>query len=205
MLISADATDLELFLLSRDGDEDAFVALYRRRYQAVFRFVAQLTGDESVAEDVTQEVFVLLARGAIDFDPARGALQALLYGVARNLVRRRQGRERGHVPIDADDGTGMVPEALVDRTDVLGELARSQTVAMVRQAVGSLPAHYREVVILCDLHEQSYEEAAAALGCAVGTVRSRLHRARGLLLDKLQSGEAPARLGVPHASGGILV
>jgi RNA polymerase sigma-70 factor (ECF subfamily) len=50
----------------------------------------------------------------------------------------------------------------------------------------ALPAHYREVVVLCELHEMSYAEAATTLGCAVGTVRSRLHRARGLLVERLR-------------------
>lgn len=205
MPIPGDVTDQELYRLSRDGNEEAFVALYRRRYHAVYRFAAQMTGDEALAEDVTQEVFVLLARGALEFDPARGTLRALLYGVARNLVRRRSERNRGHVPLEPEDDNGVTPDALVDRSDVLLDLTRSQTVERVRQAVASLPAHYREVVVLCDLHEQTYEEASAAIGCAVGTVRSRLHRARGMLLEKLQVPETTTRLGIPHTSGGILV
>ena len=71
--------------------------------------------------------------------------------------------------------------------DTLGDLTRGETIDSVRQAVLALPANFREVVVLCDLHEMSYVEAAAALGCAVGTVRSRLHRARGMLLEKLKA------------------
>src|SRR5438128_9593211 len=71
--------------------------------------------------------------------------------------------------------------------DTLGDLTRNETIEPVRQAVLALPTSFREVVVLCDLHETSYADAAAALGCAVGTVRSRLHRARGMLLEKLKS------------------
>ena len=66
------------------------------------------------------------------------------------------------------------------------EFASRETIGRVRQAVGTLPENYREVVVLCELEEMSYEEAAAALGCPVGTVRSRLHRARTMLLEKLR-------------------
>ena len=68
---------------------------------------------------------------------------------------------------------------------------RNETIGRVRQAVLSLPANYREVVVLCDLQEMSYEEAAAALRCAIGTVRSRLHRGRSLLMEKLREFRKP--------------
>ena len=66
------------------------------------------------------------------------------------------------------------------------EFAAIENVTRVRQAIGTLPENYREVVVLCELQEMSYEEAAAALDCPVGTVRSRLHRARAILLEKLR-------------------
>ena len=72
----------------------------------------------------------------------------------------------------------------------LSDLLRSEMIESVRQAVLALPSHYREVVVLCDLHEMSYLEAAAALSCAVGTVRSRLHRARSLLIERLRATDA---------------
>jgi RNA polymerase sigma-70 factor (ECF subfamily) len=71
----------------------------------------------------------------------------------------------------------------------LDDLARAETVELVRKAVLSLPAKYREVVVLCELQDVSYVEAAEILGCAIGTVRSRLHRARALLLAKLGPAE----------------
>ena len=73
------------------------------------------------------------------------------------------------------------------REDTLGDLTRGEMIESVRQAVLALPSNFREVVVLCDLHEMSYVDAAAVLGCALGTVRSRLHRARGMLLEKLKA------------------
>jgi RNA polymerase sigma-70 factor (ECF subfamily) len=69
--------------------------------------------------------------------------------------------------------------------DPLGELTRSERVEMLRRAVIALPVRYREVVVLCDLEELTYAEAADALGCAIGTVRSRLHRARTMLAARM--------------------
>ena len=82
----------------------------------------------------------------------------------------------------------------------LGDLTRKETIEEVRRAVLSLPGHYREVVVLCDLHEMDYAEASSVLSCSVGTVRSRLHRARRLLLDKLKSRSAnsPAEVTLQH-------
>jgi RNA polymerase sigma-70 factor (ECF subfamily) len=77
-------------------------------------------------------------------------------------------------------------ENFVSDVDPLRDLTRDETIKAVQQAVLALPQHYREVVVLCDLHELSYAETAEIVGCAVGTVRSRLHRARGLLIEKLE-------------------
>jgi RNA polymerase sigma-70 factor (ECF subfamily) len=70
----------------------------------------------------------------------------------------------------------------------LEELTRNEMIDALRNSILALPAHYREVVVLCDLHEMSYIDAAKVVGCAVGTVRSRLHRARALLIEKMRAG-----------------
>jgi RNA polymerase sigma-70 factor (ECF subfamily) len=88
---------------------------------------------------------------------------------------------------DGDERDENLNGQLLAQDDPLDELARNETIATVRQAVLALPSHYREVVVLCDLHEMSYAEAAEVLRCAVGTVRSRLHRARALLIQKLRA------------------
>jgi RNA polymerase sigma-70 factor (ECF subfamily) len=191
MKASPEHSDEELLRLMTAGDADAFAALYARRQAGIYRFALQMCGSEGIAEDVTQEVFMTLVRDSHMFDPARGALASYLYGVARNQVLRRLEKERHFVAMTdetAEDGGGAanVSTHLVAADDPLAELARSELIETVRQAVLALPAHYREVVVLCELHEMSYAEAAAVLGCAVGTVRSRLHRARSLLCERLR-------------------
>ncbi len=186
-------SDAELLRLMLAGDEEAFTTLYRRRQGGVYRFALQMSGSEAVAEDVTQEVFMVLVREAPNYDPARGSLAGYLYGIARNHVLRHFERDRSLVPLksneEGDDGGEHLSEHLIATDDPLGDLTRGEMVERLRQAVLALPTHYREVVVLCELHELSYAEAAAALSCAVGTVRSRLHRARAMLVEKMRAGE----------------
>lgn len=180
-------SDEELLGLLHEGDENAFVALYRRRQGGIYRFALRMSGSESVAEDVTQEVFMHLMRGNGNFDATRGSFQAYLYGIARNQVRRRIERDRAYLPInEEEDHDSPMPEGLIVTHNPLMDLTRQETIDSVRQAVLGLPAHYREAVVLCDLHEMSYLEAAQVLDCAIGTVRSRLHRARALLVQRLR-------------------
>ena len=196
------------------GDEAAFTLLYRRKHPAIYRFALHMSGNAAIAEDVTQEVFMTLIRDAGRFDPARGTLGGFLYGIARNHLRRRWEQERNSVPLpeSADEldaimarskasgkngtsgygngnghsngyGNGAGVSAYMLHQD---EFASLENVTRVRQAIATLPENYREVVVLCELNELSYEDAAAALECPVGTVRSRLHRARAILVEKLR-------------------
>jgi len=168
------------------GDEEALALLYRRRQGAVYRFALQMSGSKTIAEDVTQEVFLFLMREGHVFDPSRGSVSAFLLGVARNHVLRRLRVEHLLAPL-GDDSEDDVP-LLHATTDLcpLEDLTRAETIESVRKAVLSLPSKYREVVVLCELQDLSYGETAEILGCAIGTVRSRLHRARALLLAKLR-------------------
>jgi RNA polymerase sigma-70 factor, ECF subfamily len=159
-----------------EGDEDAFTTLYRRRQGPVYRFALHMTGSAAIAEDVTQEVFLVLLENGRRFDGSRGPLLSFLYGIARNRVLRRIEKERAAEPVVGD---------YAGNEDLLDDLTRRETVEQVRCAVLSLPAAYREAVVLCDLENTSYEDAAAALECPVGTVRSRLSRGRAMLVQKL--------------------
>ena len=171
------------------GDEAALAALYRRLQGCVYRFALQMSGSPPLAEDVTQEVFMALMRDGTTYDSARGPLNWFLLGIARHLVRQRLRRERFYAAPADDPGGRSVVSELQTVNNPLDELSRSETIEVVRRAVLSLPPRYREVVVLCELQELSYAEAAGVLGCAIGTVRSRLHRARALLIEKMQ----PAR------------
>jgi RNA polymerase sigma-70 factor (ECF subfamily) len=188
----AEQTDEQLLAQALDGNEDAFTVLYRRRQGPVYRFALHMSGSPQVAEEVTQEVFLFLLQRGRDFVPERGALGAYLFGVARNYVRRAMEKSYSEAmttsPAEDDD-----PNLITD-VDPVEDIARNQASRAVWKAVLSLPEHYREVVVLCDLQEQTYADAAVALGCALGTVRSRLHRAHDMLMKKLQH-SAPARAG----------
>jgi len=192
MTLKNELSDNELLRLMQAGDEEALAQLYRRRQAVVFRFAWQMSGSKCIAEDVTQEVFLFLMREGHVFDPARGSLSAFLLGVARNHVLRRLRVEKLLSPLgdDYDDESAVVLPA----ADVcpLDDLTRAETIETVRKAVLSLPPKYREVVVLCELQDVSYVETAEILGCAIGTVRSRLHRARALLLTKLRPAESMA-------------
>jgi RNA polymerase sigma-70 factor, ECF subfamily len=182
-------SDHDLLRRMQEGDEDAFLQLYRRRQAAIYRFALHMSGSRQVAEDVTQDVFLVLMREPGKFVPQRGSLAAYLYGIARNCVLHHLEHQNLHVPLASEDeADGRIPpEPRVSALDSLGDLTRQEDIERLQQAVLALPAHYREVVVLCDLDELDYAQAAASLGCAVGTVRSRLHRARSLLLKKLRT------------------
>jgi len=190
MLRDPDYSDDDLLRRIIAGEEEAFVSFFARWQKRIYRFALHMSGSASVAEDVTQETFMSVIRDASRFDPALGTPSAYLFGIARNQVLRRLEKDRMLVPFPEPgemsnggkaNGSNGHRAASVPPVD----LARQQTIEHVRDAVLSLPEHYREVVVLCDLQEMSYEEAAAALACAIGTVRSRLHRARSLLAAKL--------------------
>ncbi len=182
-------SDQELLRLLASGDVEAFEMLYDRLQGGIYRFALRLSGSKSMAEDVTQDVFLTLIRDGHQYDPERGSVSAYLYGMARHQVLRRLERSRTLVPIadDHEDEDTATTTDFILHDDPLASLTRMETIDSVRRAVLALPAHYREAVVLCDLHEMRYEEAALVIGCAVGTLRSRLHRGRLLLIKKLRA------------------
>jgi len=183
-------SDDELLFRLRKGDEQAFAALYRRRQGAIYRFAMHMSGSAEAAEDITQEVFLALLREDSGYDPERGTLSGYLFGIARKLVLRNLERGRSDVPLETeiDDAS---PRQLAVIDDPLAGMAHNEAIEALRRAVQALPRRYREVVVLCDLEEVDYADAAAALGCPIGTVRSRMHRARALLLEKLNQDRKP--------------
>ena len=182
-------SDGELLILAIGGDETAFTALYRKHQGSVYRFALLMSGSTTIAEDVTQDVFMVLIREGDRYDSTRGLLPSFLCGIARNYVLRALERERPFISLDQElEGRDSAATSRAGpEEDPLGSCTRNEVVRLVRQAVLSLPVRYREVVVLCDFQEMSYAEAAEALGCAIGTVNSRLHRGHALLLKKLRA------------------
>jgi RNA polymerase sigma-70 factor (ECF subfamily) len=184
MTNSAQDNDANLLLQIQNGDEQAFLRLYKARQAAIYRFALHMSGSANIAEDITQEVFLVLLRDSRGYDPAKGSLSGYLFGIARKLVLRNLERGRLDTAINDEGDEGQSPEFSMT-SDPLAELSHRETIESLRRAVLALPRRYREVVLLCDLEEVDYADAAAVLGCPIGTVRSRLHRARALLLEKL--------------------
>ena len=177
--------DADLVRLMASGDREAFAALFQRHQRTVYRFALQMTGDRDAAEDITQEVFLALVRRRHGYDPAAGALTTYLYGIARNLVlqceRRRRLRAETGLELVGDDDLAVTMD---DPTD---GLQRAAQLTALRRAIVALPPHHREVIVLCELNGVSYEDAAAIVGCPVGTVRSRLNRGRRQLAARCRA------------------
>jgi RNA polymerase sigma-70 factor (ECF subfamily) len=193
-------SDDELLARIATGAGDALAMLFRRRQADVYRFALHMSGAVAVAEDVTQDVFLIVMRDAGRYEPGRSTVAAWLCGIARNCVRQRLERDGRWESLDEEAAGDESQAALLP--DTLGELTRSERVAMLRRAVIALPVRYREVVVLCDLEELTYAEAANALGCAIGTVRSRLHRARTMLASRMTAlQDAQARVAEASHTG----
>jgi RNA polymerase sigma-70 factor (ECF subfamily) len=165
------------------GDRDAFAELYRRHRAVVCRFATHMCGSAMLADDIVQEAFVAVIDSASRYRPGRTTVALWLLGIARNHARRARPL-RQTVSLTDDDSTAGCAELAVE-TDPVGDIDRYRHVQALRRAVVALPVRYREAVVLCDLQELTYADAAAALRCAVGTVRSRLHRGRALLARRL--------------------
>jgi RNA polymerase sigma-70 factor, ECF subfamily len=177
-------SDDDLLTRIAAGDRDGFAQLYRRHRHDVYRFALHMCGAPALAEDVVHDVFVAVIEGASGYRPGSSGVLAWLIGIARNQVRRRR-CERPVVPLPDDNDETLHARVLAIDADPLVDLAWQRHVTALRRALLNLPLKYREAVALCDLQELSYAEAAAVLGCAIGTVRSRLHRGRALLAKQL--------------------
>jgi len=199
--------DVELIRRLAAGDDDAFLEFYRRHQGGLYRYAMHMSGSPQSAADVVQDTFLTLIRHTGKYDEEKGTPAAFLYGIARNHLRKLREKEGRYVALSDELGKGLSAESGGDSghpngngrstasaghsETILESLERAQIVELLREAVLTLPDHYREPVTLCDLEGKSYSEAAAFLECPVGTVRSRLNRARSILLDKLR----PARIG----------
>ena len=190
----SEASDGDLLRSMLNGSEEAFAMLYRRHHAGIYRFARQMSGEAGLAEEVLQEVFLTLMRQGRSFNPHRGSLAAWLYGITRNCIRRCLERERPYVALESgseeENAADLLPDCASEQG--LAKLESREAVEQVRRAVLALPESYREVVVLCELQERDYAEAAEILSCPVGTVRSRLHRARELLAERLQRLREPA-------------
>jgi RNA polymerase sigma-70 factor, ECF subfamily len=187
MRIGDQEQDDALLRRAAKGDEDAFTLLYRRHQAALYRFALRMSGNAWAAEEIVQDVFMTLMRDPKKYDAARGTLGGFLYGVARNRVMKHLERTPREISLEEKNEDGSGPGiVLQDASTPATQAEKRERVEQVRSAVLDLPAEFREAVVLCELEERSYEEAAQLAGCPIGTIRSRLHRGRALLMARLE-------------------
>ncbi len=175
---TAEISDALLVQRVRKGSEEAWTALYQRHRVAVFRFALHMSGSREIADEAVQDTFITFLDRLAEFQEDRGAPIAFLIGIARFKVLRILRQRKQTIPLNE------VPERPFEG-DALTDLTREESRYALQRAIAALPESYREAVVLCDLRELSYEDAAKVMECPVGTVRSRLHRARQMLIERM--------------------
>src|SRR6202162_1562982 len=195
MKIRPNDQDEELLKRSAKGDEEAFTILYRRHADVLYRFAFRMTGSSWGAEEIVQDVFMTLVREPGKYDVERGTLPAFLFGITRNKIMKHNERLPREISLveRQEDGSGGGLTLRDSFTPAMWAEQRER-LEKVRAAVMELPVEFRETVVLFGVEEMSYEQAARVLDCPIGTIRSRLHRGRALLLAKLEMlRDAPRR------------
>jgi RNA polymerase sigma-70 factor (ECF subfamily) len=173
----------------RTGDFGSFEELAMPHFAKLYNFAHWLTQDRAAAEDLVQETYMKALRGFSSFQQGTN-FRAWMYKILRNtfLTTRSGLKAWALVSLDGDDGDKPTePAASETPESVLLARAQQET---IQSALESLPVKFREIVLLCDLEEMTYQEIGETLGIPIGTVMSRLSRARkamrGLLAEKLQ-------------------
>lgn len=174
-------TDERLLKSAGRGDEAAFLALYQRHRDAVFRFAYRFTGSVTAAEDITHDCFLSLIKSPARFDPSRAQLRTYLYAAARNLAFKHLRPTGAEVTLEEMTEEPRGP----DVEQPLRQLLDEELSVKVRKAVASLPPLQREALVLFEYEELSLAEIAAIIGADTGVVKSRLHRARQKLRQLL--------------------
>jgi RNA polymerase sigma-70 factor, ECF subfamily len=181
----SDERDDVLLRRAAKGDEAAFASLYGRHQASLYRYALRMTGSPWAAEEIVQDVFMTLIRQPKKYDAGKGEVGAFLFGITRYRVMKHLERSPRELPLDPQSDSGVTNEP-VDLLTPAFWAERRERIERVRDAVLSLPTEFREAVVLCELEELSYEEAAQKSGCPIGTIRSRLHRGRALLMARLE-------------------
>ena len=164
-------------------EQSAFLERAIEQYgKATYNFAYRLTGNEADARDLTQDAFVRVFRAWRSFQPGTSFLSwifRIVTNLYRDELRRRKGRFLEELPEDnaPQEFAGQRPLAVTP----IDDLVDAELGEPLSRALASLSADQRQVIILADIEEYSYQEIAEVMGCSIGTVRSRLHRARALL------------------------
>jgi RNA polymerase sigma-70 factor (ECF subfamily) len=187
--------DHELMLATREGDETAFHELVQRYRTPITNYVHRMINDYDMAVDLAQETFVRIFVSANRYR-ANHSFSTYIYRIATNLAiselrRRKRWKMVSLVsffaPKDGDDPGDADLELPDQRPLVEAEMLQEERKQLVRRAVASLPEKYRSALVLRDIEELEYEQIADILGLPIGTVKSRINRARNLLREKLSA------------------
>ncbi|MBI4577954.1 MAG: sigma-70 family RNA polymerase sigma factor [Planctomycetes bacterium] len=179
-------SDEVLLEACRDADDGALrrnLGLVVRRHQrALVSYLDRMVGDATAAEDLAQETFVRVFRKARDYRSV-ARFSTWLYTIATHLALNEIRNRRRRAPLSLDapaPGGGEERRARLEGREEAPEVAasRGETARVVREALAEVPEPFRAVLVLCDMQGLSYQEAAEVLGCRLGTIRSRLSRAR---------------------------
>lgn len=173
--------DVELLARARRGDQDAFTQLFARHQRAIFRYAVHMCGRDA-GDDVVQETFLAVLKEGGKFDAARGTVSTYLLGIARHRALKRLAARGEAIDVDGAEATST---RFAIQPTILDDLSRAEAAGALRAAIATLPAAFREAIVLCDLEELDYVEAAAVMQCPIGTVRSRVHRGRAMLAGRL--------------------
>ena len=176
--------DQELVKLLARGDHRAFEVIYDRCHLPVFRFAMHMSASHEIADEITQDTFLFLLRKPGSYAAEKGTLLSFLMGVARNLIRRNRRDRSPDLPLEEEGVEERITES-ASLDSPLDHAIRRQSADALQAALLQVPETYREVMVLCDLQEMTYAEAADILAIPLGTVRSRLHRGHLALLDQL--------------------
>lgn len=184
--------NLALLTEMRSGNTAAFAQLYRQHQGPLYRFALLRCGSAAAAADIVQEIFLALLNNTLKFDPSRGVLQGFLFGVARNFLSKQHEANcryvsNSHAP-DTDDASDELADTVAGP---LERLLVNEAAENVRVALQQISPHFRDVLILYEMHDLSYLEIAQICDIDLGTVRSRLSRARARLLGLLKGDFAP--------------
>ena len=186
--------DLDLMRRMRAGERAAMATLYQRHQSALYRFAVLRSGSADTAADIVQDVFMALIEGKLAFDATRGALSSFLFGVARNFMLKLDEAQRRFVTTqrsaDAEDDDDWQHDIVDPNPTPLETILADHRAEALRGALAKIAPHYRDVLILYEMHDMSYVEIANICNIDIGTVRSRLSRARAKLLALLSTNPA---------------
>jgi RNA polymerase sigma-70 factor (ECF subfamily) len=171
------------------GDSGSFEYLAMPHFARLYNLACWLTHDTVAAEDLVQETYMKALRGFSSFQQGTN-FRAWIYRILRNTFLTSQTGLKAVATIDLDDETTLEPADELTPESIL--LARME-IETIQQAIEALPVHFREIILLCDLEEMSYQEIGQALGIPTGTVMSRLSRARKAMRTLLTAGKEGSR------------